>query len=79
MKQLTKILRNILPHLCIMICGMFIVFYLIDNVNPIMNFIYHDMTEGLLLAAAIMGIINSLILISDAKKSMRKKKRRHSN
>ena len=76
MKRLIRFWRSVFPHISIMICGMFIVFYFIDNVNPIMNFIYHKMTEGILLAAAIIGIVNSLILIAGALKTPRRKKSR---
>jgi len=41
--------RALLQHLVILICNMYIVFFLIDCVNPAMNFIDNGLTKGLLL------------------------------
>lgn len=75
MKRVKRFLRTILPHPCIVISGMFLVFFCIDYVNPIMNFIYHRMTEGLLLLLSLIGIVNSIILIGDAGKPAVRKRR----
>ena len=63
-----KTIKRILPHVCIVIPGMYLVFYCINFVNPIMNFIYHPMTEGLLLALAIVGVLCAAMLLTDTLK-----------
>ena len=40
--------KRMLPHAAILICNMYIVFFLIDRVNPAMNFIDNPLTKGLL-------------------------------
>ena len=55
-----KTIQAALPHLVILICNMYIVFFLIDRVNPAMNFIDNGLTKGLLLiliaATAILAV-----------------------
>lgn len=77
---------GILPHGVILICNMYIVFFLIDRVNTAMCFIDNDLTKALLviMCAVSMGI--SVLLIraqrrADAEKArkareMRRMKRR---
>ncbi len=46
MKRLSKIL----PHITIILAGMFIVFWILDILNPTMNFINRKISNKLLLA-----------------------------
>ena len=55
--MLNKI-RRILPHVAILICNMYIVFFLIDRVNSAMNFIDNNLTKGLLLILCAVGLFN---------------------
>ena len=66
-----KRLRSLLPHAAILICNMYVVFYLIDRVNPAMNFIDNRLTKGLLLALCAIALLNARAL-----RRTRKKKRR---
>lgn len=56
-------LRKILPHLSILLSNMYIVFFLIDRVNGVMAFINNNLTKWLLVAASVVSIVNSIILI----------------
>lgn len=56
-------IRRMLPHLVILICNMYIVFFLIDRVNTAMNFIDNNLTKGLLLILCAAGISNALYLM----------------
>ena len=55
-------LRRILPHLAILICNMYVVFFLIDRVNTAMNFIDNGLTKGLILILSVAGISNALYI-----------------
>ena len=52
-------LRLLLPHAAILICNMYIVFFLIDRVNKAMNFIDNGLTKGLLVALCLIGLWNA--------------------
>ena len=69
-------LRKILPHVTIVMCNMYIVFYLIDRVNSAMAFINNGITKALLLVMCIISIVNSLYLIRDERRRINALKRR---
>lgn len=50
--------RRLLPHAAILICNMYVVFYLIDRVNTAMNFIDNRLTKGLLILLAVVTFFN---------------------
>lgn len=52
-------LKRLLPHAAILICNMYVVFFLIDRVNKAMNFIDNGLTKGLLLALCLIGLWNA--------------------
>lgn len=54
---------QLLPHASILICNMYIVFYMIDRVNTAMCFIDNGLTKGLLVIMCLISILNSIILI----------------
>ena len=56
-------LRRLLPHAAILICNMYIVFFLIDRVNNAMNFIDNRLTKGLLLALCVVTWFNCRTLL----------------
>ena len=64
-----KKFTGMLPHCAILICNMYIVFFLIDRVNTAMAFIDNDITKGLLAAMCLISIWCSALL-------MKKKRRR---
>ena len=57
-------IQRLLPHGAILICNMYIVFYLIDRVNKAMCFIDNGLTKGLLVIMCFISIFNSLALIA---------------
>ena len=69
-------LRRLLPHAAILICNMYIVFFLIDRVNKAMNFIDNGLTKGLLAALCLIGLWNGRTLeIVTARRSGSKARR----
>lgn len=52
---------KILPHITIIFAGMFIVFWILDVLNPTMNFINRKISNKLLLIFCILSIITSIM------------------
>lgn len=70
------ILKNVLPHLCIVLSGMLIVLLAIDRVNSAMMFIDHRITKGLMWVLCIASIVNGAqLLMRPVKKSTNKAKK----
>ena len=55
-----KRVERLLPHAAILIGNMYVVFFLIDRVNPAMNFIDNGLTKGLLLVLCAITRYNAL-------------------
>lgn len=72
-------LKKLLAHCAIIISGMYIVFFFIDRVNPAMGFIDNDITKPLLLALALISIINAIQEIAAERKKLKRKLRRKAN
>ena len=58
------LLKNVLPHLSIVLSGMLIVLLAIDRVNSAMVFIDHRITKGLMWILCIVSIVNGSQLLS---------------
>ena len=56
--------RVLLPHISIVLSGMLAVLLAIDRVNSSMMFIDHRITKGLMLVLCIVGILNSMQLLT---------------
>ena len=56
--------RDVLPHSAIIISLMMILFYILDQFNDAMAFINNRITKGLLLALAIISILNAINIIA---------------
>ena len=63
-------LKKLLAHCAILISGMYIVFFLIDRVNPAMGFIDNDITKPLLLVLSLIAIINAIQVIAAERKKL---------
>ena len=63
LKKIIRTIVKILPHINIVISGMYLVFYIIDVQNSAMAFINNDMTKVLLLILAICSTLSSIFLI----------------
>ena len=68
--------RKVLPHVAIIISCMYFVFFFIDRVNPMMNFIDNDMTKILLFALGVVSIANAVVIVRDDRKRTRRLQRR---
>ena len=58
-----NLLKKVLPHISIILSVMFIVFIILDDYNPTMNFVNNSISTGLLLGLCIVSFINSIIII----------------
>jgi hypothetical protein len=67
-----NIIKNILPHIIIILAGIFIVFLILDNYNPTMNFINNTISIKLLWVFCILSIVNSVFLVITNRKAFRK-------
>lgn len=67
-----NIIKNILPHIIIILAGIFIVFLILDNYNPTMNFINNNISIKLLWVFCILSIVNSVFLVISNRKAFRK-------
>lgn len=67
-----NIIKNILPHIIIILAGIFIVFLILDNYNPTMNFINNTISIKLLWVFCILSIVNSVFLVISNRKAFRK-------
>lgn len=64
-------MKRILPHICIIISVMMIVFYVIDQINSAMNFINNDIYKTLLLVYSIIVIVSSIFMIVENRRHSR--------
>lgn len=69
-KKVIQWLLKALPHLNIVISGMYIVFFIIDVQNSAMAFINNDITKVLLLILSLGSILSSAFLIWYQRSSM---------
>lgn len=67
---------GMIPHAAILICNMYIVFFLIDRVNTAMCFIDNDITKYLLMVMCVISISTSINLIRVQRKADKAKARR---
>lgn len=64
-----KRLGAILPHVCIVLSLIFLVFLVLDDYNPMMNFLTNPISTVLLALLCIVGMLNSILSIRDRRKS----------
>lgn len=63
---------KILPHIVIVLAAMFITFWILDQLNPIMNFINNSISNVLLLLFSIASLGNAIFSIAWYRKSKQK-------
>jgi len=68
--------KGLLPHGAILICNMYIVFFLIDRVNTAMCFIDNGITKGLLVIMCAISMITSISLMRAQRRADEAKERR---
>lgn len=63
---------KILPHIVIVLAAMFITFWILDQLNPIMNFINNSISNVWLLLFSIASLVNAIFSIAWYRKSKQK-------
>lgn len=64
-----KLLKNLLPHALVVLGLMFLCFLILDEFNPMMNFIDNGISRVLLAALCLLGIASAILAWrGDAKK-----------
>jgi len=64
-------LRSVLPHIIIIVSGIFLVFMILDYYNPTMNFVNNNINMKLFLAFCVLSIVNSVLtIIANRKKTL---------
>lgn len=70
-----KRLSRIIPHLSIVLAGMFTVFCILDIINPTMKFTSRKLSYKLLIVFCVLSIISSVIAVYYERKSRRNEKK----
>jgi hypothetical protein len=65
------VIKRALPHICLVIALMMLVFYTIDRYNGAMNFINNDIFKTLLLIFSLLVIVSSFLTIRDHRRAAR--------
>lgn len=60
--------RKVLPHVTVILSLMFAVFLILDQFNPMMNFIDNDISRWLLAALCAAGLAQSILTYKDGGK-----------
>jgi hypothetical protein len=64
MKKALNIVMKLLPHITFILSIMFITFLILDQYNPMMNFVNNDASMKLLAVFCVATLINSSIMIT---------------
>lgn len=59
-----NLIKKILPHICIILSGMIVTFFIISQFNNAMGLMENDMTKAIIFILGIVAIIVSSMLIS---------------
>ncbi|BCN32880.1 hypothetical protein [Anaeromicropila herbilytica] len=68
-----NLIRSVLPHILIIISGIFIVFLILDSYNPTMEFVSNPISTKLFWAFCILSIINGVLTIVSNRSKWRNK------
>ena len=52
-----------LPHLTLILSVLFIVFLILDQFNPTMNFVSNEISENMLWVLCVSAIVNTVVMI----------------
>ena len=64
-----KHLKAILPHVCIVLSLMFMVFLVLDDYNPMMNFLTNSISVVLLGVFCLTSFVNGILVVSTTRRS----------
>lgn len=70
-----KKLRGILPHLVIILAGIFLVFLILDQYNPTMEFVGNPISSILLALFCLLSIVASILLARDNRQRAREEQK----
>ncbi len=73
--MLKKILPA-LPHAAILLANVILALFVIDQINPSMNFIDNGLTKGVLLGACLLAIVNWHVEFARRQRLMARKKKK---
>ena len=76
MKQLKHICEVCLPHLCIVLSGMVIVFFIVNLLNEAMGFWENEATRILIVILCVLSIVQAVCWIAYLRKMKRRRQRR---
>ncbi|MEE0681007.1 MAG: hypothetical protein ACLVML_08545 [Candidatus Gastranaerophilaceae bacterium] len=62
-------LKKILPHFCIILSVVMLVFLIIDQVNSAMAFINNQGTKVIMIVFSLLVLLMSILYIADQRKS----------
>jgi hypothetical protein len=68
-----KFIRGILPHILIILSGIFIVFLILDSYNPTMDFVGNPISLKLFWSFCILSIVNGIITVISNRREWRSK------
>ena len=63
MIKMIKMIKNALPHICVILSGLFITFFIVDKFNAEMAFINNDASKLLLLLFCLVSVTVSSMMI----------------
>jgi hypothetical protein len=63
MKQILKITERLLPHIALILAVMFITFLILDQFNPMMNFVNNEFSMKLLWIWCIFTVMQSILIV----------------
>lgn len=58
-----KFIAGLLPHVTIILSGMWLIFFVLDQFNPSMGYLTNPGTSAVLIALALTSIANAILLI----------------
>lgn len=69
--KLLRLFRAALPHAVIVLSGVFLVFLILDQYNPTMNFTGNPVSAVLLAVFCVLSIINAVLSSAAARRETR--------
>lgn len=64
-------IKRLIPHLCIILAGMFITFVIVDKFNSFMAVLNNGSAKMLLLLFCIVAVVVSVLLIRAQRRAVR--------
>jgi uncharacterized membrane protein (DUF485 family) len=66
-----NLIKSLLPHITVILSGIFVVFLILNSYNPTMNFLTNPVSLKLFWVLCILSIVNSIITIVSNRKAWR--------